>query len=100
MTIWGILSIIFLLGKHVYEHRKKEIKEDITEEQDEIIDVCKEQANGHFSTNSNTETSSSRLRVADKEDEILGGKNLLKNDSFLQDYIMAEILAKPKSKKQ
>lgn len=98
MSIWGVLGVLFLVIQFIYEQYKKSEK---------TAGKGKESANMPEETREKLETTISALekssfkerKIIDRESEIINSNFSVKKDKIGQDFIMAEILSKPKSKK-
>lgn len=99
MSIWGALGVLFLIVQFVYEQYKKSEK-STRENKKEFIDISDKLEEESLEVISPLEKRTSKVRrIIDKENEIIESSLSIRKDKFIQDFIMAEILSKPKSKK-
>lgn len=99
MSIWGALGVLFLIVQFVYEQYKKSEK-STRENKKEFIDISDKLKEESLEVISPLEKRTSKVRrIIDKENEIIESSLSIRKDKFIQDFIMAEILSKPKSKK-
>lgn len=98
MSIWGVLGVLFLVIQFIYEQYKK--SEKSAGKSKKSVNMPEENREELETTILPLVKSSSKKRkIIDRENEIINSNFSLKKDKIVQDFIMAEILSKPKSKK-
>ncbi|MDO4814522.1 MAG: hypothetical protein Q3988_05430 [Gemella sp.] len=99
MSIWGVLGVLFLIIQFVYERYAKQNADKESEDiKETTLDSDSEIKENVLLEQTPIVTKQGR-KIQDREAEIIGVNNTFTKEQFVKDYIMAEILSKPKSKK-
>lgn len=98
MSIWGLLGLIFLVIQFIYEQYNKKGSEIETEDEEITLDSNSDAKEPVILEQSSIGVTRKK-KIQDRETEIIGKGKMLTKEQFVKDYIMSEILSKPKSKR-